>query len=327
MNLISFFLIFSVILVNDSYIYSKRHGQDFKAISFLKVKEEGGGFGVSKLGSDSKIIVDKGIGKNDKSVIGIFGDTFSTQFNGIGLSTKLEKEMNEIFSVECNADVFSFLINLLGKLFVHIKEIECELKILENAYKRCKGYGNIMRRIRKCVQIEEAYKGKRKVGRDSLNRLKIFGEKVSECVAGITKGLWIVGKHVEVSDEINENECNEQKLFEEAYTLTNYKVYHQVTVTAHSLFSVSLSKCKEKRCRKFNKKCRCILSTADQIEDLISYFEKVIIEKSSFISGCTKYLKNVHGSISKNLMQVPTSPSKKGLEEITQVSPLLTELY
>lgn len=318
MNLILLCLVFSVIFVKDNYISSEKYSLLLNTFSLIKVKEEvDGGFWVSKLGSNSKIIVDKGIGDNDKLVSSVFGDVFSIQFTGMGLSSEQEEEMNKIFVNECNADVFSFLIDVLSKLLVDTKKRECELKALESSYKRCRSYGSLMRRIRKCVRVEEKYRNARSHARDSLGRIISFGSKVSECVAEISKGMWIVGKHVEVSDETNENECTEKKLFDESSLLIIYKIYYQVLMVALGILSSSLSECKD-RCRRLSKKYRCLLSTIEEIEDLISSYEKVIVEKNTFISGCTKYLKNTSGSISRNVMQAPVSLSKEGLEGITK---------
>ncbi|EAK89126.1 hypothetical protein [Cryptosporidium parvum Iowa II] len=324
-----YFILLSVFFVWDASNYSEEYGFSSEIISFIKIKEEHEKeFLVTPLGANSAIIVDAGSGSNDNAVLTVFGDAFSTQFDEIGLSDEEKNEMSRIFSNDCNADVMSYLISVLSTLFVSLKQYECELKLLEKSYRACRGYGGLMRRIKRCNEVEEKYRQNRRGGRETLSQIKKFGEKTIQCATAISRGLWLAGKHTNVENVDSTVECTEQQLLNEQCSLTTYKVFYSVLLSALISVSVSSSKCKEKRkCRKVSRKCKCIFSTADQIEELINELEKKITDKNAFIRSCTKHLINTSGSVNTNQVRAPSEEIDGGLKEITQVSQLLTGTF
>ncbi|KAL3128982.1 hypothetical protein CHM_3g1690 [Cryptosporidium hominis] len=325
-----YFILLSVFFVWVVSNYSEEYGLSSEIISFIKIKEgPEKEFLVTPLGANSAIIVDAGSGSNDNAVLSVFGDAFSTKFDGIMLSDEEKNEMNRIFSNDCNADVMSYLISVLSTLFVSLKRYECELKLLEKSFKACRGHGSLMRRIRKCKEVEERYRQSRRSGRETLNQIKKFGEKTIQCATAISKGLWLAGKHTNVENENSTVQCTEQQLLNEQCRLTTYKVFYSVLLSALISVSVSSSKCKEKRkCRKVSSKCKCIFSTADQIENLINEFEEKITEKTAFIRSCTRYLTiDTNGTVNNSVVRAPSESIDEGLKEITQVSQLLTGTF
>ncbi|KAH8585053.1 uncharacterized protein ELE39_001004 [Cryptosporidium sp. chipmunk genotype I] len=329
MNSFLYFKFFSVFFLWKVCVYNGNYDPFLETVSFIKVQENlDKKFMVSPLDSNSGIILDVGSGSNDNAVLSVFGDSLSTNFSGIGLTDDEEKEMNRVFKNDCNADVFSYLIVVLSELLVTLKEYECRLKLLEKTFRACRNYGTLMRRIRKCNEVEESYRHNRRGGRDTSVQIKKFTGKASACVNAISKGLWLGGKYTDVSNEVSGVNCTEQELFDETCKLTNYKVQHKVVVAAFISASVASSKCKEKkRCRRPNRRCKCTFFAIDQIENLIVEIEGKIAEKSAFVRGCTKYLKDTNGSINNRGIQVPPQEIDEGLKEITQVSRLLTDVY
>ncbi|XP_665062.1 hypothetical protein [Cryptosporidium hominis TU502] len=75
-------------------------------------------------------------------------------------------------------------------------------------------------------------------------------------------------------------------------------------------------------------KCKCIFSTADQIENLINEFEEKITEKTAFIRSCTRYLTiDTNGTVNNSVVRAPSENIDEGLKEIMQVSQLLTGTF
>ncbi|POM82543.1 hypothetical protein CmeUKMEL1_02920 [Cryptosporidium meleagridis] len=321
-----YFLLLSVFFVWDVSNYGEDYGLSSEIISFIKIKENTEKeFLVSSIGTNSVIIVDAGSGSRDSAVLSVFGDALSTQFDEIQLSEEEKNELNRIFRNDCNADIFSYLILVLSKLFISFKEYECKLRSLEKSYESCRGHGTLMRRIRKCKEVEETYRIYRRGWRDTSIQARKFGKKAIECVQGISKGLWLAGKHTDVENEGSTVQCTEQELLNERCKLTIYKVFNSALLTALISASISASKCKEKRCRKMSSKCKCIILTVEQLEENIDGFEKRITEKNTFIRSCTKYLMDTSGSISTAVVRAPSEETNKDLKEVMELSKFLVD--
>ncbi|KAF7459188.1 hypothetical protein HWI79_307 [Cryptosporidium felis] len=258
-------------------------------------------FGVSSLTPYTKIITDKGYGRDDPSVTSVFGTLLSTDFSARSeLSPQEKSHYQNVFGVECNEDVISFILVVLAKMYSSYLKFRYELSNLESRYQRCQRYGPLMSRVKHCKDVRDKYHSIRRTSNDAKSQIGLYIKKLSGCVREISTALFRIGTfNVSEPDGTSQVECTEKDLLASISATFLISLYIEfLTLVKSGLESEIQSNCGAKCHCKKKKLCRRLNDNLSTTENLIIRLGEDLNNNEEKKKSCLNYLLTTKGSIS-----------------------------
>lgn len=297
MSVILFCLILFVVIVRENYLTGYSGSELLSEASLLSAGSGNEERVISSLSDGSRIVLYKSENPIHPAVEQIFGSSLDIDLDNVGLTEEEKAEIQKVFGNDCSPEIIGYLITVSVNLISSIKENNCEIKLLENKYNSCKHHSALLRRVKNCKSIEARYNSLKRKGRQELRLLKIYDKKTTECVSAISKGLIMMGKFSDSSQD-GERQCTVQELFEFSCRETNLKIYSYIASAVLEKFSKAYANCKEtRRCMRISKQCRCTLHTMDQLETAVNVINVQLIGAHASKVACIKYILSSNGGV------------------------------